>query len=218
MTKAKKAATVEKPAPKKVAAEPNAAQIKRLEGYAKEINARLERADVASEKTNDLRLSAAVLLAEAEKWCRENKVNFKKWASENVKWKWENARKLLRVGQAEDPKLALEDLRLKTAKAAKKSRVKKAAAVEGKDPVAVAETALGAMKPAQAKKVVNEHLKAQGLKAVPVGQADSSNLSGVAAAQFALDALNAAEVLEFLKYVVKKTGASITLFGEEVSV
>lgn len=113
---------------RKIAATSGATEVSiyaKLKEPAKEINARLERAKVSEDKANDLRLSAAQILADAKKTCDKAKVNFKKWCEKHIDQSYETSRKLLAVGQSKKPALALADMRAGEAKRAKKSRDKK---------------------------------------------------------------------------------------------
>ena len=91
---------------------------------AKEINVRFTKAAKLDGQADDHRLAAAIKLAEAKAKCEADKLNFKKWAEENVKQSYETVRKLVPVGEADDPKLALEDMRGKNKQANKKLRDK----------------------------------------------------------------------------------------------
>lgn len=97
-----------------------------LAPLARDINARLESANKNQGKVDDMRLSAAVLMKEAEEKALAAGISFKKWASEHItQMSWENARKLLTVGKAPNPRLALADMRLKNAEANKALRKKR---------------------------------------------------------------------------------------------
>lgn len=101
---------------------------KRLATIAKTANAMLDSAGTADKRGFDLRLSAAVLAAEAKRLCIGAKLDFKIWCTNNIKQSWEEARKLAAVGAADDPRLALEDMRASTAKRMKASRARASAA------------------------------------------------------------------------------------------
>lgn len=127
--KAAAAAKVEKDkAAAKAKAEKEALQAKgekQLVPVAKEITARLDSAAKNEQKADDMRLSAAQFLAQAEVICKETGVQFKAWAEKNVPQSYETVRKLLAVGKAPDPVLALADMRAANAKANAKSRANK---------------------------------------------------------------------------------------------
>ena len=109
-----------------------------LAPIAKEINHKLEQATKTDAKADDYRLSAALRLAEAKARCETDKLGFKQWAEENVTQSYETVRKLAVVGAADDPKLALEDMRGKNKVANKKLRDKKASEAGSRDPSAPA--------------------------------------------------------------------------------
>lgn len=98
------------------------AAMKELAPIAKEINARLDSASKMDSKAADHRLSAALMLEEAHKKCEAAKIHFKKWATDNIPYSYENVRKLVAVGASPEPAKALEDLRLKNAEANKRHR------------------------------------------------------------------------------------------------
>ncbi len=100
--------------------------LRELAPVAKEINVRLEKASQADGKAFDHRLAAAIQLENARGICEERKLNFKKWTDENVDLAYETVKKLVQVGAADDPKLALEDMRLKNKAANKALRDRKA--------------------------------------------------------------------------------------------
>jgi len=132
---AKKAADKEKKELEKAAAKAKievekAKTEKSLKPVAKEINIKFEKASKAETQADDFRLSAALLLADAQKTCEAGGVRFKAWAEGNVVAEaigasYENIRKLAAVGAADDPKLALADLRGKNKEANKKARAAK---------------------------------------------------------------------------------------------
>ena len=85
--------------------------VRKLIPLAKEINTRLDRAEVAREKAHDLTLSAAIFLAEAKGVCKVAKLKFETWCAGSVTHSYSRARKLAAVGASENPALALADLR-----------------------------------------------------------------------------------------------------------
>lgn len=82
-----------------------------LKPIAKEINVRFTKAAKLDRDADDHRLAAALKLAEAKAKCEADKLNFKKWAEENVSQGYETVRKLVVIGAADDPQAALEDMR-----------------------------------------------------------------------------------------------------------
>ena len=107
----------------------------------KEITTRLDKATTAEGKADDMRLSAAQIMATVETQFIENKptVKFKDWCETNgivtsAKGRsWENLRKLLTVGKSDDPVAALEDLRAANAAANKRARAKADAESDGEE-------------------------------------------------------------------------------------
>lgn len=96
---------------------------KELAPVAKEVNVRLEKAAKLESDADDHRLAAAIQLASAAKACEAAGVSFKEWSEKNVNGQsYETVRKLLAVGKADDPKLALADMRGKNKEANKKLR------------------------------------------------------------------------------------------------
>lgn len=123
-----------------------------LKNTAKEINHRMAQADQMDGKADDHRLAAAIKLEEARKLCEKRKVNFKKWCEQNVEKSYETVRRLVAVGGAPNPKLALEDMRAGNKKRNKAMRDRKKAAAKTQalpsprtTPYSMAETALKAM-------------------------------------------------------------------------
>ena len=180
-----------------------------LPGIAKEINARLEKAAQIIGKADDHRLSAALKLEEARQKCKAERVNFKKWCETNVKHAYETVRKLVRVGGAPDPKLALEDLRGGVKKAMKKTRAKKRTAAA--DPVAVAETAIATMEDDAAAKFIAGQVKKRN---VAVDAKAKGSGDPLADAIFAFDALDQSRQLLLLAHVAAKLAATVTIFDQ----
>jgi len=108
-----------------------AAPPKELAPLAKEVNVRLEKAAKLESDAQDHRLAAALKLAEAKEICTRAGVSFQKWAEENIKEVngkevgFQTIRKLANIGEAEDPKAALEGARAAQAERAKASRDRK---------------------------------------------------------------------------------------------
>lgn len=98
-----------------------------LEKDAKEINIRFEKAEQMAGKADDMRLAAAIMLADAKERCREAKISFQEWAEKNIKQSYETVRKLIPIGVAENKeegtgKLLLADMRNKNAETNRKHR------------------------------------------------------------------------------------------------
>ncbi|KKN52644.1 hypothetical protein LCGC14_0610380 [marine sediment metagenome] len=113
--------------------------LRELAPVARDINVRLEKASQADGKAFDHRLAAAIQLEFARDMCEKRKLNFKKWAEVNVSQSYETVKKLVQVGAADDPKLALEDMRLKNKAANRALRDRKASV--SRDPSSAPATA-----------------------------------------------------------------------------
>lgn len=203
------------------------AEVKRvLDPLAKEINVRLKKAEEIEGKADDHRLAAALQLVKARDECRRFKVSFRAWTEKNVRWSWESARKLVRVGSSSDPVAALEDLRGRTAKSQKKTRAKdkamKVTRAIATDPEAVATTAVEAMADEQAEKFLLKAAAHRGLgKAVSKvvggkGKGKDDTLLDIAKAAF--DALSALDKLQLLLHAKGMTGADISIFDQPIEV
>lgn len=179
-----------------------------LPTLAREINVRLEKATQIEGKADDHRLAATLKLAEAKTRCEAQKVNFKKWCEANIKYSYENVRKLAAIGLSADPPKALADLRAGTKKAMKKSRAK--ARATASDPAAVADTAIATMPEADAAKFIERQARKHGVDA----KRPSAGLEEV---KLAFDALSADDKVKLLAYAAEKTGAEVKLFGEKVA-
>ena len=191
-----------------------------LDPLAKEINVRLEKAEKIEGKADDHRLAAALQLVKARDECRRFKVSFRKWVEANVRWQWESARKLVRVGSSSDPKAALEDLRGRTAKSQKKTRAKdKAAKVTraiATDPEAVATTAVAAMADEQATAFLEKAAGKRGLVSLTAKGREMASATALDRAKFAFNALSALDKLQLLLYARGQTGADISIFGQPI--
>lgn len=105
----------------------------KLEPLGKEILERLRLADLSETKADDHRISAAERFAEARKLCDDAGINFKDWSAKHIpNQSYETIRKLVAVGNAENPKLALADMRGKNKEANKKLRKAKKARATSK--------------------------------------------------------------------------------------
>ena len=128
-----KAAEAEKAAEIEAAA--NAKAVKALDAKARTVSGIVGRINKQETRTDDLRLTLAQHLAEAEKICAAGKVKFKDWVEANVEIRqgYAEVRRLVKIGNADDPKKALEDLRAGVRDRVKKhSDKKKAEAAETK--------------------------------------------------------------------------------------
>lgn len=101
--------------------------LNKLAPVAKRVNARFASAKKMEGKADDHRLAAAIELAEAKQDARAAGINFKDWADREItEQSWETVRKLVMIGEADDPALALEDMRNKNKSANKKLNAGKA--------------------------------------------------------------------------------------------
>lgn len=98
------------------------ATLRALKSVAKEVNAMLDKAAKSDDRAFDLRLSAACHLAKARETCKTDGLKFQEWCEANVQTSYKEVKRLALVGAADDPKLALEDLRAKTLARVRKSR------------------------------------------------------------------------------------------------
>ena len=160
-----------------------------IKDEAKAIKTRLEKAAKLESDADDHRLSAAITMGEVytkfetkhEAKSISKTLTFKAWCEQHsivapdVRGRsWENVRKLLAVGRAEDPQQALTDMREGNKAAVKKHRESgstSAAPAAPADPAAPAETAfakiqsaLGTMKDEEAANAVTSIAEARGLK------------------------------------------------------
>lgn len=156
----------------------DAAQVKKAEAaqkvlnpLAREINERWERANKQAKTAEDHRLAAALLMKDAEDIAKKAGIKFKDWAAEHIKeMSWENARKLLYVGKAPNPQLAIADLRLANAERNKAHRAKakrRVAAVISAPPVEQARVAVERMADTERAEFVRQQAESLGLRVGP---------------------------------------------------
>jgi len=93
-----------------------------MKPLASEINALLALADKNEDKALDQRIAAAIKIDEARERCKKEKIPFKAWVEENVKWSYRHCMRLARIAVADDPKLAIMDLRARGAQDVRKHR------------------------------------------------------------------------------------------------
>jgi len=133
MTKTKtKASKASKPAPKasKPSKETAVVIVDKVAEKAAAITEANKRLDPIA-KTINVRLEAALEMARAAQVCEAAGIKFKDWAIEHIKnQSFENVRKLLAVGKADEPAKALADLRAGAKKAQAKHREKVKAKVQ----------------------------------------------------------------------------------------
>jgi hypothetical protein len=93
-----------------------------------ETNARIERSEKALGQSENLLLSAAEVLKDAEGHCKIIGTPFKQWCEKNITHiKWDTARKYLAFAKEPNPVKALEDYRAGAAKRNKELRQRKKA-------------------------------------------------------------------------------------------
>lgn len=104
--------------------------LKKLSPIAKNVNARFDSIRKQEGKIDDMRLSAAIELAQAEEICKAEKIQFKKWVEENVEQSYNTCRQLLPIGRAgeEEGAKILMDLRAGNAARNRAHREKKSKA------------------------------------------------------------------------------------------
>jgi|TARA_R110000744_G_scaffold11150_4_gene34133 hypothetical protein len=215
-----------------------AAANKKLLPLAKDINVRLSKADAKLADANDMRLSAALQLAEAEKIAVEAKIPFKTWCTENIEGKsYETARRLLiigRLGDTEEARMQLQDMRSGEAARKRVSRQKKKADKQAaeeqaeaneKNPVDAVVRSLSALDDGDQRAVIDTTARKQGM--VLVTKDDAKDLSKVKdvkansgtleAAKNAFDDLSAKDKMTLLRYASEVTGTPLSNPAEAVA-
>lgn len=184
---AKKAKAEAAKAAKEAKEKATAEATKTLAPIAKEINTRLEKAAKMEKDADDHRLAAALRLKDAEEQCKAAGLHFKKWSEEHVKGQsFETVRKLLAVGKADEPMLALQDMRAANAAANRKLREKQKA--ERQQPRSSAEGD-----------------ESEG------GSDDEPTLEGLDGIKEAFAELKASEQMEFAEWAAKEVGAKLDM-------
>ena len=192
---------------------------KTIKNDGKEIVTRLEKAQKYEAQADDHRLAAALKMAEVEGKFAEAKpkgITFRKWCeSQNVVTpdirgrSWENVRKLLAVGKADNPQQALTDMREGNKAAVEKHRDKsKSSGSNGgstgstETPLQRIESALGSMPDEMAVNAVRSVAENRGLKVVakdvPVIQYDHNP---VVQAQDAVNRMDANQFDAFIDWL-----------------
>lgn len=147
----------------------------KLPAFAKVINVRLEKANKLDDNAADHRLAAAIELDKAKTQCSAAGVKFPDWCAENVEQSYDTVRKLAVIGGAEDPKLALEDMRGKNKDANKKLRDKKKAKSkvnpnpvnrDGIEPEELVEQGFDALDDGKVEEIIREQAEELGLSVV----------------------------------------------------
>ena len=90
----------------------------KLGTMAGEINVRLGKAEgydgqaeTAMKKADDHRLAAALRLADARTLADDHRIGWKRWVDKNIDRSYRDVKRLVAIGSAEDPVLALESAR-----------------------------------------------------------------------------------------------------------
>ena len=101
-----------------------------LDRLALDINARLDaaekhakRAKAADEKADDFRLSAALQVAQARRVAKEAGIGWRAWSQKHIHRSYSDVKRLARIGDAPNPKLALADERQRARDAMRRSRL-----------------------------------------------------------------------------------------------
>ena len=207
------------------------AAITKLEPIAKEINIRLEKAEKHTSEAFDHRLSAALRLEDARKMCKKAGMNFKKWAETNVTQSYETVRKLAAIGASDDPKLALEDLRISTRKAVAKHAAKKVGLAKPTSAVGavpsgapsrtaweIAEDMVASLSDKEQLSLITARALLIGYKVVTSIDAERFNRmtkeaipSEAKAMKAAFEGLKASVKMKFIKWAADEVGATVTL-------
>jgi hypothetical protein len=202
--------------------------ITELKPAAKEINTRFQRAAVADGKADDHRLAAAIKLAEVKAKCEAQKMPFKKWFDENItEQSYENARKLVVIGEAKDPEAALADMRSKNKTANKKARDKKKAGDEGSrdtstpskslTPMERVEQGLAPLDDTAKVNVLDSEARKLGMQVLSLAQASKLakdakvNKLDLTGLKQAFGELKASEQMEFVNYAADAVGATVEM-------
>lgn len=211
-----------------------AAAIKSLNPIATKVNAFFDRAATSDKRSDDLRLSAARELVEAEKIADEAGMKFKDWYGSNIipgpGRSWETARKLLAVAKSPDPVQAIADLRERNKVANQKLNAKKAegsksaplsrqlpspSSKPGESPESRALQAALALKPDTRTNLAKSMAETLGLVVMTKEEAETAKpTTGIRTrleiAKEAFDSLKSDEDRqELLVYVAKKVGAAL---------
>lgn len=205
--------------------------LRKMAIVAKEVNHRFESAKKMEGKADDHRLAAAIRLAEVKQEARAAGINFKEWVEREItEQSWETVRKLVTIGEADDPALALEDMRNKNKGANKKLNAGKAdgmkssakGAVKGnagqrhepfeavqQDLLALDDKSREAVVASVASKdgnVVMGKAEVKDLRSAVKKSGGTLSLGGVITA---FDLLSARDRMKLLKHAAKATGVSL---------
>ena len=114
------------------------ATLKAMRPSATKVNRALDDYLKMSQKADDKRLIASVVLSEAKEQCATHKLNFKAWCTDNLRHSYETIRRLIPVGDAERAKegagkAMLDDMRAKNAERNIAHRAKKKAGSKSRE-------------------------------------------------------------------------------------
>lgn len=191
---------------------------KKLSPLANEINVRFEKVLKLDGQADDHRLAAALRLNEAKQLCAASGIRFKEWVAENIKEQsWETVRKLASVGGADNPQLALEDMRGKNREANRQHRQKQKKRELASKVFGPAEALLAA-KPDEALKATRAFAADNGMellsktevkelkqkaKSAEMVKAEPMTLSGL---KTAFHGLSAKDKMEFVHFATAEVG------------
>jgi len=195
--------------------------IRELKPLVKKINTHFALAKKNDAKADDNRLAAALHLDDAKQRCEADGLNFKKWAMENIEDQaWETVRKLVAVGGAANPALALADMRAGNKTDAKKSRQKAKAKARGHaatvetlrqtTPLERIDQAFEAISDKATLEIIKSRAKKEGMAEVSATDAkiikSKQNGDGLMMAKNAFDALGASDKRKLAEYAAGMLG------------
>ena len=207
--------------------------LKTLTPIAKDINTRLDKAAKMENDAYDHRLAAAIRLNDAHKIIKKTKgMTIKVWCESNIELSYSNVKHLTKVGAAKNPRLALEDLRVKNklANAALRDRVAKAKAKQpavkkitasGKKPPKLSvgervEAALTSTDTQHAVKIIEVAAEQRSLAVVTLDEAKAARraaqlqkMSTVGRIKQMLSASRGSEQMEVLSWLAGEVGVAL---------
>lgn len=200
---------------------------RQLPQLAKEVNARVEKAEKYEDQADNHRLAAALQLKNAKEACKAAGIKFADWCEENITLAYNTARQLARAGEADDPAQAIADMRAGGAKRVaahreKQKRVtKQRAAVEvDGEPEVVAATALEQLGEDEIVKVTKSALGNHGLSVVAEADAlaasSRAKMSALDRAKFEFDELSASDKMRLIAHAASATGVGVTYLGKNI--
>lgn len=194
----------------------------KLKPLATEINARFEKANKAITKANDHRVAAAIRLAEAKVICKENHIDFKKWAEANFTQSWGELGRLVTAGNADDPRKAIEDMRLGARNRMQKTRDRRTTAPPTEPTISgpTADDALHALEDTKRLALISDHAFQMGMTVISLGAAPAKAVPSknviLEDVMKGFEHLAASDKMALLKWAAETVGAEIS-FGFETS-